>query len=310
MKIIYAGTPDFAVSALQALIGSEHDVIAVYTQPDRPAGRGKKLRPGPVKQAALDAGIPVYQPLSLKPVEAREELAALNADLMVVAAYGLILPQSVLDTPRYGCINIHASLLPRWRGAAPIQRAIIAGDDVTGITVMQMAAGLDTGDMLLKREMPITADDTGSSLHDRLAAQGAESLMATLPLLTSESLQPEVQDDALAIYAHKLDKKEAVIDWQQPADQIERQVRAFNAWPVAQTTTSLGVVRVWLAHADMTAVDAEPGQVMAELPKQGIQVATGQGSLWIQQLQLAGGKALTAAQFLNARSLADQVLGQ
>lgn len=309
MRLIYAGTPDFAVPALQMLLDSSHEVVAVYTQPDRPAGRGKKLRAGPVKQLAETAGVPVYQPQSLRNAEAQQELQALNADLMIVAAYGLILPLEVLDAPRLGCINIHGSLLPRWRGAAPIQRAILAGDEKTGITIMQMAQGLDTGDMLLVHELEITSEDTGSSVHDSLAEMGAASLREALPLIETGSVQPEVQDDALANYASKLDKKEAMIDWTQPAVQLDRQIRAFNAWPVAQTTTELGTLRVWEARVEACSNHSPAGTVLAEDSKQGIQVQTGDGCLWLQRVQLAGGKPLAAREFLNARSLAGQVLG-
>lgn len=309
MRLIYAGTPDFAVPALQMLLDSEHEVVAVYTQPDRPAGRGKKLRAGPVKQVAEKSGIPVYQPQSLRNAEAQQELKALNADLMIVAAYGLILPQEVLDAPRLGCINIHGSLLPRWRGAAPIQRAILAGDDKTGITIMQMALGLDTGDMLLKHELAIAAEDTGSSLHDSLAEMGAASLSEALPLIEAGTVQAEAQDDALANYASKLDKKEAIIDWTQSAIQLDRQIRAFNAWPVAQTMTELGMLRIWEARVETSTNDSPAGTVLVEDPKLGIQVQTGDGCLWLQRVQLAGGKPLAAREFLNARSLAGQVLG-
>ncbi len=310
MKIIYAGTPDFAVPALKALLASEHEVVAVYTQPDRRAGRGKKLRASPVKEAALEAGVPVYQPVTLRDEAAQKELAALDADLMVVAAYGLILPPVVLETPRHGCINIHASLLPRWRGAAPIQRAIEAGDAETGITIMQMAEGLDTGDMLLKVSTPISARDTGGSLHDRLSPMGAEALMPVLQAMEAGSLQPEPQDDSLAVYARKLDKAESTIDWTQDAAEIERRVRAFNPWPVCQTMTSLGQMRVWRAKPGAgDFANAQPGEVVSETKTDGLQVKCGKGSLWIEQLQLPGKKPLSAADFLNGRSLLGEVLG-
>ena len=235
LKIIFAGTPDFAASALSALIESEHDVVAVYTQPDRPAGRGRKLRASPVKELALKHDIPVLQPEKLKDAETHDVLRSFNADVMIVAAYGLILPQAVLDIPRLGCLNIHASLLPRWRGAAPIQRAIAAGDKESGITIMQMDAGLDTGDILLLSHCPINDNDNGGDLHDRLAEMGASSILEALKDIESGNTKPIKQDDALATYAHKLDKKEAIINWKDSAENIERLIRAFNPWPVAFT---------------------------------------------------------------------------
>ena len=304
MRIVYAGTPEFAVPALQALIASEHEVVAVYCQPDRPAGRGRKLVFGAVKQVAVDAGIPVEQPLSLKAVEEQDKLRAYAPDVMVVAAYGLILPQVVLDIPRYGCLNIHGSLLPRWRGAAPIQRAIQTGDSMTGVTIMQMAAGLDTGDMLYKTECPITAQDGGQSIHDKLAAQGATALLHTLDLLVAGQLQPQVQDDALANYAHKLTKAEAEIDWHKAAVEIDRMIRAFDAYPTAFTHYQGQAMRIFASSVvDSVLSQAVPaGMVIAE-GKAGIDVQTGDGVLRILSLQLPGGKRLDAAQFLNGRSL-------
>lgn len=307
MKIIYAGTPDFAVPALQALLDSPHEVIAVYTQPDRPAGRGKKLRASPVKQVAEAAGgIPVYQPVTLRDKEAQAQLQALGADLMVVAAYGLILPKAVLEAPRYGCINIHASLLPRWRGAAPIQRAIEAGDRETGVTIMQMAEGLDTGDMLGKRSTPISEDDTAASLHDRLASLGGEALLEVLTQIESGSLQPEAQDEALANYAEKLTKPEAIIDWNQDAATIVRKIQAFNPWPVAQSSVDGAVIRLWEARIGESGATAPPGTVLAEDRQQGVLVQAGNGAVWLRKLQLPGGKPLSAADFLNGRSLMGQ----
>lgn len=308
MKIIFAGTPDFAVPALQALLDSKHSVVAVYTQPDRPSGRGRKLQPGPVKQLALEHQLPICQPVSLRVAEAKEELFAFDADLMVVAAYGLILPLAVLQAPSHGCLNIHGSLLPRWRGAAPIHRAIAAGDKSTGITIMQMAQGLDTGDMLLKRELPISATATGSSLHDQLAPLGAEALMATLELLEQGQLTPEKQSEAEVTYAHKLKKSEAKIDWQDDAAEIARAVRAFNAWPVAQTTYGEQTLRIWQAAADLDNSAELAGSVLQEDPERGIQVACGRGSLWIEQLQLPGKRPMLARDFLNAKSLLGQKL--
>ncbi|MDX1811781.1 MAG: methionyl-tRNA formyltransferase, partial [Gammaproteobacteria bacterium] len=235
MKIIYAGTPEFAAVALRALLKTSHEIIAVYTQPDRPAGRGRKLTPSAVKQVALEHNIPVYQPASLKDESAQQELANLNADIMVVAAYGLLLPKAVLDIPIRGCLNIHGSLLPRWRGAAPIQRAIEAGDAETGITIMQMDVGLDTGDMLLKKSCEITDADTTATLHDKLAELGGAAIVEALDLLEKNALPAEKQDDAQAVYAHKLNKAEAVVNWNESAAIIQRKIRAFNPWPVAQT---------------------------------------------------------------------------
>jgi methionyl-tRNA formyltransferase len=306
LRIIYAGTPEFAVPPLAALLDSEHDVVAVYTQPDRPAGRGRKLTASPVKQLAVEHGLPVLQPTSLKSAEAQAELAAFDADLMVVAAYGLILPQAVLDAPRLGCVNIHASLLPRWRGAAPIHRAVLAGDAETGITIMQMDAGLDTGAMLHKCAAEIGADETSSQLHDRLAALGAEALMQALPGIADGTLKGEAQDDALACYADKLVKSEGEIDWTQPAEKIARQVRGLNAWPVAETTLDGAKLRVWLAEA----IDGSgaPGQVIAA-SRDGIDVGTGDGLLRITSLQLPGKRALSAADFVNSRDIVGAQLG-
>ena len=307
LKIIYAGTPEFAAVALQALLDSPHQVCAVYTQPDRPAGRGRKLTASPVKQLALQHGIEVLQPLSLKDVDAQQRLAAFEADVMIVAAYGLLLPKAVLDTPRLGCLNIHASLLPRWRGAAPIQRAIEAGDRETGVTIMQMDVGLDTGDMLHKLSTPIGPNDTAATLHDRLATLGAEALLHTLNGLQQGSIQPEPQDDGQACYARKLSKAEAELDWTLPAAQLARRVMAFNPWPVAQTHLDDQVLRIWQAEA-LGDGSGQPGQVIAA-DKQGIVVACGDGALRLTQLQLPGGKPLNAQQFLNARPLDKAFLG-
>ena len=314
LRIIYAGTPDFSVPALKALIDSRHEVVAVYTQPDRPAGRGRELRFSPVKETAVASHIPVYQPESLKDEAVQQQLAALGADLMVVTAYGLLLPRAVLQTPRLGCINIHASLLPRWRGAAPIQRAILAGDKKTGITIMQMDEGLDTGEMLAVAECDIKANDTGSSLHDKLMLLGAKTLMDVLPAIADGSVQAVKQDEHQATYAHKLSKAEARIDWQQSAVQIERAVRAFNAWPVAYTFFQRNgkdaSLRIWQAQVlTETAVGAEPGTVIGE-SAEGIDVATGEGVLRITELQAEGKRRMPAADFLNAGSLAGQVLGR
>lgn len=301
LKVIFAGTPEFAAQALQALLDSRHQVIAAYTQPDRRAGRGRQLSPSPVKQLALAHHIPVHQSASLKDPQAQQQLAGLGADVMVVVAYGLLLPKAVIEAPRLGCINIHASLLPRWRGAAPIQRAILAGDAETGITIMQMDEGLDTGPMLLKRPCPIRDEDTAQSLHDRLAGIGAAAAVEALDQLAQGSAHAEPQDDNLACYAAKLSKAEALIDWQEPATRIERQVRAFNPWPVAQTQLAGEVLRIWQAQAvPDAAAQAAPGTVV-RADKQGIEVATGAGVLRILSAQLPGKRAMTAVDLLNAR---------
>ncbi|MBL1277164.1 MAG: methionyl-tRNA formyltransferase [Ectothiorhodospiraceae bacterium] len=305
LKIVFAGTPEFAASSLAALLDSEHELLAVYTQPDRPAGRGRKLTASPVKALALEHGLPVMQPLSLRDEEAQQQLAQWNADVLVVVAYGLILPKAVLDAPRLGCINVHASLLPRWRGAAPIQRAILAGDSETGVTIMQMDVGLDTGDMLHIVRCPIEASDTAEILHDRLAALGATALRDTLAVIAQGKTQPERQDDELTCYAKKLQKAEAQIDWQQSAVQLSRTIRAFNPWPVAFTPHEGKNLRIWLAEViddKNTTENTLPGTVLAE-SREGIDVATGDGVLRITQLQLPGGKALSAEQFLNAHSV-------
>jgi methionyl-tRNA formyltransferase len=302
LKIIYAGTPDFAVPALQALIDSGHQVVAVYTQPDRPAGRGRKVQFGPVKQLAVEAGIAVEQPVSLKNPDAQQKLSAYNCDVMVVAAYGLILPQAVLDTPRNGCLNIHGSILPRWRGAAPIQRAIQAGDKETGVTIMQMAAGLDTGDMLLKTKRSITETDTGQTIHDRLANDGAVALLKVLEQIQLGKLSPEVQDDTLTTYAHKLNKAEAEIDWTLSAQQIDRTIRAFNPWPVAFTLFNGNPLRIFMSKVSQMSTSEQAGTVIDESPE-GISVATGDGVLSFSRLQLPGKKAMDVRDFLNGQSL-------
>ena len=302
LNIIFAGTPEFAATHLQALISSQHKVIAVYTQPDRPAGRGRKLTASPVKQLALQHDLPVYQPVSLKDSEEQRKLAQLNADIMIVVAYGLILPIEVLQAPRLGCINVHASILPRWRGAAPIQRAILAGDAETGVTIMQMDAGLDTGDMLLIEKAPISATDTFQTLHDRLAQIGSQALIKALDLLSEGRLSAASQDNNLATYAEKIKKPEARIDWQQNAEEIHRKVCAFNPWPVAETKLDDKTIRIWESSPLVDNNPDNPGTVVRE-SKEGIDVATGKGLLRITKLQLPGGKPLAASEFLNAHSL-------
>jgi len=307
MRVIFAGTPDFSVPVLQALLDSPHEVVAVYAQPDRPAGRGRKLKPGPVKQLAEDCGIPVYQPASLKGADSQQELAALQPDLMVVVAYGLLLPQAVLDMPSLGCVNLHASILPRWRGAAPIQRAILAGDSESGVCLMQMEAGLDSGPVLAEVRTSIATGETGGSLHDRLSQLAADLLAKHLDDLACGHLVPVIQDESQVTYAHKLEKAEASIDWQQDAVAIERRVRAFNPWPVAQTQYEGKSLRIRSARA-VDQVDGSPGAVVAA-GKQGIDVVCGQGCLRLLEIQLPGGKRLDAAAFLNARDVTGQTLG-
>lgn len=300
LKIVFAGTPDFAAIHLSALVASGHTVIAAYTQPDRPAGRGKKLQASPVKQVALQHEIPVYQPLNFKEEADVQALAALDADVMVVVAYGLLLPQSVLDTPRHGCLNVHGSLLPRWRGAAPIQRCIEAGDTETGITIMQMNAGLDTGDMLYTTHLPLSETETGGSLHDRLAEQGPDALLATLDLLEQGKLAPEVQDNSLANYAHKLLKHESWLDWTLPADTLARRVRAFNPFPVAATRLNDDRIRVLEASVSDHSGSGVPGEILS-LDADGITVACTEQALRLTRIQIPGKKAMTVRDILNGQ---------
>lgn len=300
MKIIFAGTPQFAAHALEAL-RHEHQIVAVLTQPDRPSGRGMQLTASPVKQCALAYDISVLQPTTLKTETAQNEIATLNADVMVVAAYGLILPKAVLELPRYGCFNIHASLLPRWRGAAPIQRAIQAGDVETGITIMQMDEGLDTGDMLLREICPISANDNAATLHDKLAELGAKSILQALRLLQAQQLQPVKQNDAETCYATKLLKSEAQINWQQDAQTIERTIRAFNPFPVCQSHIKGLAIKIW--QASVCNRQGIPGTVL-EVSKQGIVVACGQDALCLEVLQRPNSKAQPVMQFLQAMPIA------
>ncbi|MDX1724499.1 MAG: methionyl-tRNA formyltransferase [Pseudomonas sp.] len=298
LRIVFAGTPEFAAEHLKALLDSPHQIVAVYSQPDRPAGRGQKLTASPVKQLAVQQQIAVLQPQTLRDPAAQAELAALKPDLLVVVAYGLILPQAVLDIPRLGCLNSHASLLPRWRGAAPIQRAIEAGDSESGVTVMQMEAGLDTGPMLLKVRTPIAADDTGGSLHDRLALLGPQAVLQAIAGLAAGTLQGEVQDDSLATYAHKLNKDEARLDWTRPAVELERLIRAFNPWPICHSTLNGEALKVHAA--ELGEGSGAPGTILAA-DKQGLTVACGQGALRLTRLQLPGGKALNFSDLYNSR---------
>jgi len=300
MRIVFAGTPAFAVPSLRAA-HAHHEVVAVYTQPDRPAGRGRGLTPSPVKLDAIQRGIPVLQPLSLKKKSTQDALRELRPDVMIVVAYGLILPQAVLDIPQYGCWNVHASLLPRWRGAAPIQRAIEAGDEETGVCLMQMEAGLDTGPVLLAQSLEIGREETGGQLHDRLADLGAQVLRDALGLLRAGvRLPPHPQPEEGVAYAHKLDKAEAKLDWTLPADVLARKVRAFNPWPIAEAQLAGERLRIHGAVAVDEAHGAAPGTLLTA-SRQGLDVACGQGVLRLRVVQREGGKAITAADYLNAR---------
>lgn len=296
MRIIFAGTPNFAASALAALLANDHEIVAVLTQPDRPAGRGMQLIPSPVKQLAVQHGTPVLQPLTLKANEIQQQLAIYQADVMVVAAYGLILPAPVLQMPRYGCLNIHASLLPRWRGAAPIQRAILAGDAETGITIMQMDEGLDTGAMLLKTPCAVSVSETTQTLHDKLAKLGAEAIVETLNKLSHGNISGVAQDAAQASYAAKIIKSEAQLDWTQSAAQLDRAIRAYNPVPGAYSTLNGTTIKIWQASV-LNEVRGEPGTVLA-VNKQDIQVACGQGAMSLQVLQRPNGKSLPVSQFV------------
>ncbi|HDZ8895554.1 TPA: methionyl-tRNA formyltransferase [Aeromonas dhakensis] len=300
LKLIFAGTPDFAARHLAALLSSDHEVVAVYTQPDKPAGRGQKLTASPVKELALAHDLPVYQPASLRKEEAQAELAALGADLMVVVAYGLILPKVVLDTPRLGCINVHGSLLPRWRGAAPIQRSIWAGDAETGVTIMQMDVGLDTGAMIRKMSCPIATDETSASLYDKLAELGPQALVDTINAMAAGDTAAEAQDDALANYAEKLSKEEARIDWSMEAVAIERCIRAFNPWPISWFEVADQTVKVWQAEV-ITQDHGQRAGTLLKADKQGIDVATGKGVLRLLTLQPPGKKAMSVTDLLNSR---------
>ena len=300
MRLIFAGTPGFAATSLQALLTTPHELVAVYTQPDRKAGRGRKPRPSPVKQLALEQGLTVHQPLSLKYADAQRQLAALRADLMIVVAYGLILPRAVLDIPSHGCINVHASLLPRWRGAAPIQRAILAGDRETGVCIMQMEAGLDTGPVLREVRTAISDNDTADSLHDRLATLGARALLETLADIGAGGAIGQPQQHDQSTYATKLSKAEAWLDWTRTSIELQRQVRAFNPWPVAQTRDQRHTIRVWeAASLPSNHLDQAPGTVLSMSPE-GITVACSDGLLNIERLQFPGGKPLLVRDWLNA----------
>jgi methionyl-tRNA formyltransferase len=304
LKLGFAGTPDFAVPALR-LLAARHRICAVFTQPDRPAGRGQLLHMSPVKRCALDLGLTVHQPETFKSPQAVEMLQAAGVDALVVVAYGLILPVAVLSVPTWGCINIHASLLPRWRGAAPIQRALLAGDAITGVTIMRMEAGLDTGPMLTSRRTDIGPTDTAKTLHDRLANMGAELIDESLHAMSSGLVREVAQPAEGVTYAAKIDKSEALIQWQQSAEHIQRQVRAFNPWPVAQTQLNGQQLRVWDAEAiaaPRLGRESMPGTVLSAT-HEGVDVVCGSGILRILRLQLAGRKPLAAAQFLQGQRL-------
>lgn len=307
-SIIYAGTPEFAVPALQALLRSEHRVIAVYTQPDRPAGRGRKLQPSPVKTHALKAGVPVLQPPDFREHDDVQHLVDLRADLMVVAAYGLLLPPAVLSAPRLGCVNIHASLLPRWRGASPIQQAILSGDEYSGISLMKMDRGLDTGDVILSRRVAVEPDWSAGQLHDRLAPLGAELLLEALQDIDSALAGARAQDESAATYAPRIHKQQAEIDWNKPVDRLLREIRAYNPWPVSYSFLDNDNIRLWSAVAAPAFAGGTPGRVVAH-DRDGVYVACADGVLQVTQLQFAGRKRCSAAQALNARDLSGCLLG-
>ncbi|MDF1683248.1 MAG: methionyl-tRNA formyltransferase [Legionellaceae bacterium] len=300
LSIVFAGTPAFTCPALDALAASRHHLSAIYTQPDRPAGRGRRLQASPAKQWAKEHQIPVYQPLNFKHQEAQDELKALKPDILVVIAYGLILPQAVLDIPRLGCINVHASLLPNWRGASPIQSSILHGDAETGVTIMQLDAGMDTGPMLARATCEILADTTASSLHDTLAGLAASPLLETLDALADNRAHPIAQNHELSTYAPKITKQDAVIDWHKSAIHIERQIRAFNPWPIARTEAGEQTLRIHQARALSQSTDAEPGSIIS-LDGSGMLVATGENILCVDTVQFAGGKALSISDWLNAQ---------
>ncbi len=299
LKIIFCGTPEFSVPTLQALIDSPHEIRAVYTPPDRPAGRGRKLMSCPVKQLAEKNDLAIFQPKTLRDLEEQKNLENLRPDLMVVVAYGLILPPEVLSIPKYGCLNVHASLLPRWRGAAPIQRAILSGDKITGVTIMQMDKGLDTGNMLLKRTCDILPEETSEKLHNRLSVLGAEALIEVLTLIEENALHPEKQDDSKSSYAAKITKEEAKINWQEPAEKIHNLIRAFNPWPVAFTDFKGQTLRIWQAEISQGKTNAKPG-ILINLHKTSFDIATGDGTLRVLEVQMPNAKRVSASDFINA----------
>jgi len=302
LRIVFAGTPDFAARHLQSLIDDgRHQIVAVYTQPDRPAGRGKKLQASPVKRFAEEQGLAIYQPQTLRHTEQQAALAKLNADLMVVVAYGLILPQQVLDTPRLGCINVHGSILPKWRGAAPIQRAVEAGDSETGVTIMQMDAGLDTGPMLSITRCHISDEDTSGAIYERLADLGGPALLRAIDKLETGSAQAVAQDDSLSSYASKIDKAEAQIDWSEAAMVIDRRIRAFNPFPCAFTSLEGQRIKIWSSKVERSDCIGQPGQIV-RADNQGLLIRCGQGSLLLTEIQLAGKSRLAVAEILKSRA--------
>ncbi|TDB47244.1 methionyl-tRNA formyltransferase [Photorhabdus khanii] len=300
LRIVFAGTPDFAARHLEALLTSQHEIVGVLTRPDRPAGRGKKLTPSPVKVLAEEHNITVFQPTTLRSEENQQWILKQQPDVLIVVAYGLILPKAVLDIPRLGCLNVHGSLLPRWRGAAPIQRSLWAGDTETGVTIMQMDVGLDTGDMLYKASCPITLEDTSASLYEKLTNIGPDALLKTLSLITSGNNQPETQSEKLVTYAEKLSKEEAKINWELSATHLERCIRAFNPWPMSFFEMEGQPVKIWKAEAIEEQISVEPGTIL-KADKKGIHIATADGILNITQLQPAGKKAMSAADLLNSK---------
>jgi len=299
LKILFAGTPEFAENSLGALIAAGHEIVAVYTQPDRPSGRGQKITASPIKKLAASEQLAIHQPITLRDPLEQQFICDLSVDLMIVVAYGLILPAKILSAPKLGCLNVHASLLPRWRGAAPIQHAILAGDNETGVTIMQMEAGLDTGPMLSKATCPIDENDTGGSLHDKLAILGAELLINTIADL--KNYPPQKQDNNFANYAHKISRQDAKINWSDSAVKIERIIRAFNPWPVAFTEINNKLLRIWSAKLISTEKSTQPAGCILQANHNGIDVSTGDGILRLQTIQLAGGKALPVSDILNAR---------
>lgn len=312
MRVVFAGTPEFAVPSLMQLLQSQHDVVAVFTQPDRPAGRGRQLRPSPVKACAIEAGLSVHHPTTLRDLQVQNTLRAMSPDAIVVVAYGLLLPKQILELPTYGCVNVHPSLLPRWRGAAPIQHTLLAGDAETGVAIMQLNTGMDTGPILMMEKAPIKPTDNSATLHDHLATLGANLLVNTLDGLQTGRITPQPQATTGITYANKLSKSDAVIDWHLPAQLIFNQVRAFNPWPVSQTTWGDRILRVWEAEIIHQASAAEPGSIIAAT-EAGVDVATGDGCLRLLRVQLPGGKQITASEFANQlRQLNNeaQILGE